>query len=161
MPIVLRPEEVRAGLAGRRAVLLAEVVWAVTPSQTESGDDVNPTDDGVESLRSNARIDPSGLRYGVDGLIPAVVRDARDGAVLMLAWMNRASLERTLDVGRTVFWSRSRGELWEKGATSGHVQRVIDIETDCDADALLITVEQTGVACHTGERTCFHQKVEA
>jgi phosphoribosyl-AMP cyclohydrolase len=161
MPIVLRLEEVRAGRAGRRAVPLAEVVWTVSPSQTESGDDVNPTDGGVESLRPSPSIDPSGLRYGPDGLIPAVVKDARDGAVLMLAWMNRTSLERTLDAGRTVFWSRSRGELWEKGATSGHVQHVVDIVTDCDADALLITVEQTGVACHTGERTCFHRKVGA
>lgn len=133
----------------------------MSPRRTESGDDVNPSDDGIESLRPSSSFDPSGLRYGSDGLIPAVVKDARDGAVLMLAWMNRASLERTLDAGRTVFWSRSRGELWEKGATSGHVQRVIDIATDCDADALLITVEQTGVACHTGERTCFHRKVEA
>lgn len=133
------------------------MTWSA--SRNESGDDVNATDDGVASLRSS--VDLNGLRYGVDGLIPAVVRDAQDGTVLMLAWMNRASLERTLDEGRTVFWSRSRGELWEKGATSGSVQRVVDIVTDCDADALLITVEQTGVACHTGERTCFHRKVEA
>lgn len=133
------------------------MTWSA--SRNESGDDVNATDDGVASLRSS--VDLNGLRYGVDGLIPAVVRDAQDGTVLMLAWMNRAALERTLDEGRTVFWSRSRGELWEKGATSGSVQRVVDIVTDCDADALLITVEQTGVACHTGERTCFHRKVEA
>lgn len=77
----------------------------------------------------------------------------------MLAWMNRESLERSLESGRTVFWSRSRGELWEKGATSGHVQRIVDVATDCDADALVFHVEQTGVACHTGERTCFHRPV--
>ena len=98
-----------------------------------------------------------GLRFGADGLLPAVVVDASDGTVLMLAWMSRASLERTMASGRTVFWSRSRGELWEKGATSGHVQRVVDVRVDCDADALVIAVEQTGPACHTGERTCFHR----
>jgi phosphoribosyl-ATP pyrophosphohydrolase/phosphoribosyl-AMP cyclohydrolase len=104
-------------------------------------------------------VEPDALRFGVDGLIPAVVRDATDGAVLMLAWMDRVALERTIELGTTVFWSRSRQELWHKGATSGHVQRVVSIVTDCDADALLITVEQTGVACHTGERTCFHRSV--
>jgi len=97
------------------------------------------------------------VRFGPDGLVPAVVVDAVDGAVLMLAWMNRDALERSLASGRTVFWSRSRGELWEKGATSGHVQRIVDIRVDCDEDALVITVEQTGAACHTGERSCFHR----
>jgi phosphoribosyl-AMP cyclohydrolase len=104
-------------------------------------------------------VDASAVRYGPDGLVPAVIVDAQDGAVLMLAWMNRDSLERSLASGRTVFWSRSRQELWEKGATSGHVQRIVDVAVDCDADALLVTVEQTGVACHTGERSCFHRSV--
>jgi phosphoribosyl-ATP pyrophosphohydrolase/phosphoribosyl-AMP cyclohydrolase len=102
---------------------------------------------------------PASVRFGPDGLVPAVVVDAVDREVLMLAWMNRESLERSLATGRTVFWSRSRGELWEKGATSGHVQRIVDVRTDCDEDALVVTVEQTGVACHTGERTCFHRPV--
>ena len=106
-------------------------------------------------------IDPSTVRFGTDGLVPAVVVDAHDGVVLMLAWMNRDSLERSLTSGRTVFWSRSRQELWEKGATSGHVQRIVDIAVDCDEDALLVTVEQSGVACHTGERSCFHRAVGA
>jgi phosphoribosyl-ATP pyrophosphohydrolase/phosphoribosyl-AMP cyclohydrolase len=106
-------------------------------------------------------VDVSAIRFGPDGLVPVVVVDQQDGAVLMLAWMNRDSLDRSLATGRTVFWSRSRQELWEKGATSGHVQRIVDIAVDCDADALLVTVEQTGVACHTGERTCFHRAVEA
>lgn len=104
-------------------------------------------------------VDLDEVRFGSDGLIPAVIVDAGDREVLMLAWMNRESLERSLASGRTVFWSRSRGELWEKGATSGHVQRIVDVTTDCDADALVITVEQTGVACHTGERSCFHRPV--
>jgi len=110
---------------------------------------------------ASAAVDLDGIRFGVDGLLPAVVVDAQDGAVLMLAWMSRESLERSLATGRTVFWSRSRQELWEKGATSGHVQRIVDIAADCDADALLVTVEQSGVACHTGARSCFHRAVEA
>lgn len=100
-----------------------------------------------------------GITFGPDGLVPAVVVDAVDGEVLMLAWMSRESLGRSLAEGRTVFWSRSRGELWEKGATSGHVQRIVEVRADCDADALVIVVEQTGVACHTGSRSCFHRSV--
>jgi phosphoribosyl-ATP pyrophosphohydrolase/phosphoribosyl-AMP cyclohydrolase len=106
-------------------------------------------------------VDVGAVRFGPDGLVPAVVVDVADGAVLMLAWMNSASLARSLETGRTVFWSRSRQELWEKGATSGHVQRIVGIALDCDADALLVTVEQTGNACHTGERSCFHRAVVA
>jgi phosphoribosyl-AMP cyclohydrolase len=116
-------------------------------SETESAD------------RADGPVTPDAVRFGPDGLVPAVVVDAGDREVLMLAWMDRTALERSLAEGRTVFWSRSRGELWEKGATSGHVQRIVDIRTDCDADALVITVEQTGVACHTGERSCFHRSI--
>lgn len=90
-----------------------------------------------------------------DGLVAAVVRDAGTGAALMLAWMNEESLARTLESGETWFWSRSRRELWHKGATSGARQRVVAIVTDCDRDALLIDVEPVGPACHTGERSCF------
>jgi phosphoribosyl-AMP cyclohydrolase len=100
------------------------------------------------------------LRFDDRGLIPAVVQDAEDDAVLMVAWMSRESLERTLEERRTVFWSRSRGELWRKGDTSGHVQRVVDVSADCDGDTLLVRVNQTGPACHTGERTCFHRGVD-
>ncbi|MDR0821028.1 MAG: phosphoribosyl-AMP cyclohydrolase [Oscillospiraceae bacterium] len=92
-------------------------------------------------------------------LIPAIVQDSADGTVLMLAYMNRESLGKTLDTGYTWFWSRSRGELWNKGATSGHVQKVVSIDGDCDADTLLIRVEQTGAACHTGSRSCFFDKI--
>ena len=102
-------------------------------------------------------VDPAEVRFGPDGLIPAVIVDVVDGEVLMLAWMSREALERSIATGRTVFWSRSRAELWEKGATSGHVQRIVGMRVDCDEDALVITVEQTGVACHTGERSCFHR----
>jgi phosphoribosyl-ATP pyrophosphohydrolase/phosphoribosyl-AMP cyclohydrolase len=115
--------------------------------------------DAPERHGAQASVVPADVRFGPDGLVPAVVVDAVDREVLMLAWMNRESLERSLATGRTVFWSRSRGELWEKGATSGNVQRIVDVRTDCDEDALVITVEQTGQACHTGERTCFHRDV--
>jgi phosphoribosyl-ATP pyrophosphohydrolase/phosphoribosyl-AMP cyclohydrolase len=96
------------------------------------------------------------VRFGPDGLAPAVVQDATSGRVLTLAWMSRASLELTLERGETWFWSRSRGELWRKGATSGNTQAVRAVTLDCDDDALLVLVDQTGVACHTGAVTCFH-----
>lgn len=89
-------------------------------------------------------------------LIPAVVQDSTTNEVLMLAYMNSESLALTLSTAKATYWSRSRNELWVKGATSGNLQKVISVELDCDGDALLIRVEQTGVACHTGERTCFH-----
>ena len=89
-------------------------------------------------------------------LIPAVVQDSTTNEVLMLAYMNSQSLALTLSTRKATYWSRSRNELWVKGATSGHFQKVISVALDCDGDALLIRVEQTGVACHTGERTCFH-----
>ncbi|MGB8698337.1 MAG: bifunctional phosphoribosyl-AMP cyclohydrolase/phosphoribosyl-ATP diphosphatase HisIE [Thermosynechococcaceae cyanobacterium] len=98
------------------------------------------------------------IRYDEKGLVPAIVQDYLDGTVLMMAWMNRESLQKTLETGRTWFWSRSRQALWPKGETSGHVQQVKSIRYDCDSDALLISAEQVGdIACHTGERSCFHQ----
>lgn len=98
------------------------------------------------------------IRYDDRGLVPAIVQDYLDGTVLMMAWMNRESLQKTLETGQTWFWSRSRAEFWNKGATSGHIQNVKGLRYDCDSDALLVTVEQVGdIACHTGERSCFHQ----
>lgn len=93
-------------------------------------------------------------------LIPAVVQDAENGEVLMLAYMNEESLRKTLETGYTWFWSRSRRELWNKGATSGHLQRVVEIYSDCDDDTLLVKVEQVGAACHTGNRTCFFNRMK-
>lgn len=101
------------------------------------------------------------VRWNADGLVPAVVRDHADGRVLMLAWMNAESLGLTLETGFTHFWSRSRQKLWKKGETSGHVQEVRDIRLDCDGDTLLITVAQTGPACHTGSATCFFRRADA
>lgn len=89
-------------------------------------------------------------------LMPAVVQDSTSHEVLMLAYMNSESLALTLSTGKATYWSRSRNELWVKGATSGHFQKVISVALDCDGDALLISVQQTGFACHTGEKTCFH-----
>ena len=93
------------------------------------------------------------------GLIPTVIQDYKNGEVLMLAYMNEESLNRTLESGTTWFWSRSRQEYWNKGATSGHYQYVKEISVDCDGDALLIKVEQIGAACHTGSRTCFYRVI--
>src|SRR5919202_2529883 len=99
--------------------------------------------------------DLSMLQFNEQGLIPAIVQDAASGQVLMLAYMNRQSIEKTLATGVTHFWSRSRSKLWQKGETSGHIQHVRELRYDCDADTLLIMVDQQGVACHTGERSCF------
>ena len=100
------------------------------------------------------------LRYNQDGLIPAIVQDAGSGDVLMMAYMNRESLKRTLESGKTCFWSRSRQTFWTKGETSGNVQIVKEILYDCDEDTLLIKVEQKGTgACHTGNRTCFFRNI--
>lgn len=92
------------------------------------------------------------------GLLPAIVQDVATGEVLMLAWMNRESLEQTLATGKATFFSRSRGRLWTKGETSGHVQIVESIRIDCDADAILLAVQQQGVACHEGYRSCFFRR---
>ncbi len=99
------------------------------------------------------------IRYNDTGLVPAIVQDVRTRQVLMLAWMNAESLRRTLALGETVFWSRSRQEFWHKGATSGNVQRVVALHLDCDGDALLIEVEPAGPACHTGAVSCFFQEI--
>ena len=93
-------------------------------------------------------------------LIPAIVQDVSSNEVLMLAYMNTESLALTLSTGKATYWSRSRNELWVKGATSGHFQEVHSVTLDCDGDALLLKVTQTGVACHTGDRTCFHTPLE-
>jgi phosphoribosyl-AMP cyclohydrolase len=99
------------------------------------------------------------LKEGID-LIPTIAQDAQTGEVLMLAYMNRESLAQTLATGKATYWSRSRNELWVKGATSGHTQEVLAISLDCDGDALLLKVNQVGAACHTGDKTCFHNPLQ-
>ncbi|MFB6195660.1 MAG: phosphoribosyl-AMP cyclohydrolase [Haloplanus sp.] len=100
------------------------------------------------------------VEFGSDGLVPAVAQDADSGEVLMLAYVSPTALERTRETGRAHYYSRSRDELWEKGATSGHTQTVREIRVDCDGDALLYLVDQEGGACHTGHRSCFHRTIE-
>ena len=100
------------------------------------------------------------LKWNSDGLVPAIVQDSATGEVLMMAWMNEESLGLTFEKGTTWFYSRSRRELWNKGATSGNFQHVEDVLVDCDADVLLVKVHADGPACHTGERTCFYRSVE-
>jgi phosphoribosyl-ATP pyrophosphohydrolase/phosphoribosyl-AMP cyclohydrolase len=100
------------------------------------------------------------IKYDDKGLVPTIVQEDATGEVLMLAYMNRESLQLTLETGRTWFFSRSRNELWPKGETSGHVQKVRSIRYDCDADTLLVIVEQTGAACHTGEHSCFYRVLD-
>lgn len=100
------------------------------------------------------------LKYDSNGLIPTIIQDAENGQVLMIAYMNRESLQHTVETGLCTYWSRSRQKYWVKGETSGHVQRVKRILVDCDADAILIQVEQVGVACHTGHRSCFFREAQ-
>jgi phosphoribosyl-AMP cyclohydrolase len=101
------------------------------------------------------------VAWSADGLVPAVAQDAASGEVLMLAWMSRESLRRTVETGEAVYWSRSRKSLWRKGETSGHAQRVVEVRLDCDADTVLLRVESVaGVACHTGRRRCFFNRLE-
>ena len=99
------------------------------------------------------------LKFDAAGLIPAIVQDAKTQQVLMMAWMNEESLRRTLEIGQTVFWSRSRQEFWHKGDTSGNTQTVINLRLDCDGDTLLILVDPAGPACHTGEVSCFFREL--
>jgi phosphoribosyl-AMP cyclohydrolase len=97
----------------------------------------------------------SGIAFDTDGLVPAIAQQHDTGEVLMMAWMNKAAVEETLQTGRVCYWSRSRRALWRKGESSGQVQRLVELRVDCDNDTLLLLVDQTGVACHTGRRSCF------
>lgn len=99
------------------------------------------------------------VAFNADGLVAAVAQDHKTGELLMFAWMNAELLRLTLETGDVTYWSRSRGELWRKGATSGHTQKLVAAYIDCDGDALLFKVEQTGAACHTGNRSCFYRKL--
>ena len=106
-----------------------------------------------------AEFDVSTLVFNERGLIPAVAQDQATGAVLMLAWMNAESIDQTLASGQVTYFSRSRQQLWRKGATSGHVQHLIEMRVDCDSDSLLLIVDQTGPACHTGAKSCFFKVI--
>lgn len=99
------------------------------------------------------------LKFNADGLIPAIIQEQSSGRVLMMAWMNKEAIQRSIELGKTVFWSRSRQKYWVKGETSGHVQVIKDVAFDCDGDTLLFQVEQTGAACHEGYKSCFFRSV--
>ena len=101
------------------------------------------------------------INWSDDGLLPAIAQDAKTGEILMVAWMNREALKRTVETGEAVYWSRSRKKLWHTGEESGHTQKVLELRLDCDEDVLLMKIEQIGgIACHTGRRSCFFQKLE-
>ncbi len=106
-------------------------------------------------------LDLDGLRFNADGLLPAIAQQHDTGEVLMLAWMNRESLTETMRTGIVCYWSRSRQKLWRKGETSGQVQRLRAARLDCDQDAILLLVDQVGVACHTGHRSCFYREAQS
>ncbi|SDW43323.1 phosphoribosyl-AMP cyclohydrolase [Ruegeria halocynthiae] len=110
----------------------------------------------VFAMANAVLFDPSTLKYNEAGLLPAIAQDAETGEVLMMAWMNAQSIERTLQSGRVTYWSRSRQAFWVKGESSGHVQELVDFRIDCDRDCLLVVVNQTGPACHTNRRSCFY-----
>ena len=103
--------------------------------------------------------DPATLTYNEAGLIPAIAQDAETGDVLMMAWMNSEAVAKTLESGRVTYWSRSRQAFWIKGETSGHVQELVELRVDCDRDCLLLSIRQTGPACHTNRRSCFYTAV--
>lgn len=109
------------------------------------------------ALARDAFIDA--VSFDEDGLVPVIAQSSATGAVLMMAWMNRDTLERTLLTGEVTYWSRSRGKVWRKGETSGHTQHLVEAWIDCDGDTLLVKVDQTGPACHTGAPGCFYRKV--
>lgn len=115
--------------------------------------------DDNEAKEAGGFMDTSKLKWDADGLIPTIVQDANTHQVLMMAYMSAESLQKTLEIGETVFWSRSRRELWHKGATSSNIQKVREVRIDCDADTLLILVEPVGPACHTGEVSCFYREL--
>lgn len=111
---------------------------------------------GTREIEEGARLTP---KFDADGLMACAVTDHESGVVLMFAYMNAEALALTIETGEAHYWSRSRGELWRKGATSGHVQKVVDLRVDCDQDALWMVVEQTGAACHVGYRSCFYRSI--
>jgi phosphoribosyl-AMP cyclohydrolase len=130
-----------------------------------SGKSSEPPPEGAKSTlgRPGDRLDGwlHKINWSDDGLLPAIAQDAQTGEILMVAWMNREALKRTVETGEAVYWSRSRKKLWHKGEESGHTQKVLELRLDCDEDVLLMKIEQIGgIACHTGRRSCFFQKLE-
>ena len=134
---------------------------AAASARTYAGEPTEPLALAAGGTWDAAAVTGLGVRFDERGLVPAVVQQEGTGEVLMVAWMNAESLALTLSTGTTWFWSRSRGELWNKGATSGNTQQVRRVLVDCDADTLLVLVDSPGPACHTGHRSCFYREVAA
>ena len=171
--VVLAVKQYRLWKSGQMYEKLAESTTVPSTTMPLEGDMDEGTTQELEGYkREAARLI---TKYGIDvpeknidfdkffvksDLIPAIIQEKSTGEVLMLAYMNKESMKKTFETGYTWFWSRSRQELWNKGATSGHLQKVIEIYGDCDDDTLLITVEQTGAACHTGNHSCFYTQLK-
>lgn len=119
---------------------------------------------GMQECKAKVNImtkfDAASLKYDAKGLIPAIAQQDGTGEVLMMAWMNHAAVEETLQSGHVTYWSRSRQEFWKKGLTSGHIQKLVSLRVDCDRDCLLLTVDQTGPACHTNRKSCFYSEIQ-
>jgi phosphoribosyl-AMP cyclohydrolase len=146
-----------SALATRKADCRLDSATAHRHAESMNDSGVFPPPGSKQELEEGVAFTP---KFGADGLIPALAMDATTREPLMLAYMNAESLRRTLEIGEAVYWSRSRSEFWHKGASSGHVQRIVEIRTDCDQDALILMVEQVGAgACHTGRSSCFYRKI--
>ena len=129
----------------------------MTQTDTDGEADVGDGDDAASEVNAASEVD---VDFGENGLVPAIAQDAADGEVLMLAYVSPEALQQTRETGEAHYYSRSRDELWHKGGSSGHTQSVREIRVDCDADTLLYVVDQSGGACHTGHRSCFHRTVD-
>jgi len=143
--------------AGNKKPLSCSHKTAMVAFMTKSDLFIDPERLG-EKIEETTRFAP---KFDAAGLLPAIATEAGTGRLLMLAYMNAEALEKTIETGEAWYWSRSRGELWRKGATSGHTQKIVEIRTDCDQDAVELVVEQTGPACHTNRRSCFYRIVES
>ncbi|AFY71318.1 phosphoribosyl-AMP cyclohydrolase [Thalassoporum mexicanum PCC 7367] len=139
---------------------LQQQINAQSNNQANLAQNLNPNDRPSYPKAALIEQTLAKIKFNPQGLIPAIAQDAEDGTVLMMAWMNAESLALSIETGEVHYWSRSRQELWHKGATSGHIQRIKAMYYDCDADALLVKIEQIGdVACHTGARSCFFNQI--
>ena len=150
-----------SGLGGADPSARLESAHAASDAAFESGAAQGSGQSIEQSIGHSIGTWLDAVQFDAQGLIPAIAQDAHQGDILMVAWMNRESLAETVATGRAVYWSRSRKRLWRKGEESGHTQTVLGLRIDCDADVILLEVEQTGgVACHTGRRRCFYRRLE-
>lgn len=159
-PIRLPPATILSPSGGSANNIVRTTPFGLTQPACHPHSQFTDADLQVYNLRTSFEMNClEKLKFNADGLIPAIVQEQGTGRVLMMAWMNKESLAKTIESGKTVFWSRSRKQFWVKGETSGHFQVVKDIAVDCDGDTLLIQVDQTGAACHEGYKSCFFRSV--